>query len=75
MKTPIKSIMFFANGNTAVFDNNGQQMPELQNSWMEKFLLDLAIKGYYIWNMEIILPDGKKAIIFNTENGINWDIK
>lgn len=30
----IKKIMLFANGNTAVFDKNGQQVADLQKSWI-----------------------------------------
>lgn len=32
-KTPIKHIYIFANGMCAVFDTNGQQIPELQGKY------------------------------------------
>jgi hypothetical protein len=30
----VKSVIIFDNGNLAVFDRNGEQMPELQESWL-----------------------------------------
>jgi len=76
-KYNIKTIFFFNNGNTAVCDRQGNQMPEAQKSWMVTFLKELEAKGYFIYNedMEIILPDGQKVEIFNTTNGINWKVK
>ncbi len=71
----IKSVMFFSNGNTAVFDTRGEQIGELQESWMLKFIEALPkeyIESYE--QLDILLPHGKKAKLFKIEGGFNWDI-
>jgi len=74
VKTDIKSIIFFVNGNTAVFDKGGKQVPELQVPWLTKFLRDLQLDGYWIWDIDITLPNNRKAEVFNTTEGISWNI-
>ena len=69
----IKSIVFFANGNTAVCNSKGKQMPELQKSWLVHFLQSLDIADYN--KIEVLLPSGRTAKIFETsDGGLNWEI-
>lgn len=41
----IKNIMFMANGNTAAFDHDGQQVPQLQESWLRLYVRFLEQQG------------------------------
>ena len=67
-------ILFFPNGNTAVFENE-EQIPELQEGWLNLFAEFLVRKGIDPTLANITLPDQKKAKIFRTPNGFNWNIK
>jgi hypothetical protein len=61
---------FFNNGNTAVFDKNGKQIPGLQESWLKlyaEFLEDKTGIKDFICEM----PDRKIAY---WNNG-NWSIE
>lgn len=71
----IKRICFFTNGNTAVFDENGQQIPELQKSWLLCYMYHFIKFSKDIENLggiEIILPNGKFAKI--DDDCKNWRI-
>jgi len=46
MSNKIKNVMISDNGNIAVFDNNGQQIPELQQSWFLMIIKLFKEKGY-----------------------------
>ena len=72
----IKSIIFFPNGNLMVFNDSGQQVPELQESWLLTMLIWLQQKGgeFEFDKVEIRLPDGSKAKPFRIESGWNWKI-
>jgi hypothetical protein len=41
----VKSVILFSNGNTAVFDENGEQMGELQKGWLELWCEFMESKG------------------------------
>lgn len=64
-------VMFFDNGGTGVF-KNGEQVPELQHSWLLKFVEFLTANGIDPEECELLLPSGRRAKIFKTENGYNW---
>ena len=72
-----KEIIFFANGNTFVKDENGQQIPELQQSWFRLYLEFLESKNINPLDFDFILPNNPPArvIPFKIENGWNWDYK
>lgn len=73
----IQSVFFFPNGNAAVFDENGQQMPELQQSWLIVFLGWLQTQSGQPMDTikEIVLPNGDLAKPFKTSEGSwNWDV-
>ena len=60
MSKEIKNIIFFQNGNTAVFDKKGEQIPEFQKGWLLMFIEFLQSKNVKVENIdEIILPSGK----------------
>ena len=76
------SVFFFANGNTAVCTQDpnsaggGEQVPELQESWLRVFAQHLESKiGVDIYNCDYYLPDGKTANLVLTDSGWNWRIK
>lgn len=64
-------ILFFPNGNTAVFENK-EQVPELQVSWLNLFAEFLENKGIDPALVSITLPNGNKTKFLKTCNG--WSI-
>lgn len=68
----IKKIYFNDNGTTAVFDEQGKQIPELQKSWIQLYLQFLKEKGKTPTEIMYQLPDGKNVEVFETTNGYNW---
>lgn len=68
-------VIFFDNGNTAVFDEQGNQVPEMQESWLRLFLdyLEAEHREDPV-ELEITMPGGKRAKVFRTPNGLNWEI-
>jgi hypothetical protein len=74
METP-KSVLIFNNGNVAVFDKNGQQIPELQSGWLSMWLQSLEDKGVDPTQIESIEMNVNGRIVkanpFKTENGWN----
>lgn len=66
-------IILFANGNTGVF-KDGEQVPELQESWLIKFVEFLEASGIEPDKCEIHMPTGGIARLFKTEDGYNWEI-
>lgn len=74
----VKTVMFFSNGNTAVFDAEGNQIPSLQNSWLllfMKFLQSNSTEPIDFDKTEIVLPDIHCARVFKLENGeMNWEV-
>lgn len=73
----IKSVFFFRNGNAAVFDEHGAQIPNVQEAWLIVFLKYLLSKHVFDpAQLLITLPDGKRAELFQTPNGEwNWEVK
>lgn len=59
----VKEIMFFSNGNIAAFDNNGEQIPEIQKcGWLRMMIAKLRELG--VENLEeisFLMPNGSKA--------------
>lgn len=75
-KPAIKSVTFFNNGTTMVFDVNGDQVPELQEAWLCLWLKHAESLGYNpIECKDIQLPHGRYAQPFRTSEGnFNWSI-
>lgn len=68
----IKSITFFENGGVMIFDTRGKQIAGLQYPWIKLFIDHLKDKGYSLPD-DITMPNGKKAIIYNFDDGgYNW---
>ncbi len=65
------TVFFFPNGNTAVC-SNGEQVPELQESWFRRYVALLEESGVDIENCEFNMPDGAKATIVRHDEGWNW---
>lgn len=72
----IASIMFLPNGNTAVFNEKGLQLPEYQKSWLVTFIKTIsATSTVDPERIAITLPDGRKARLFRIEKDIwNWEV-
>ena len=75
----VKSVLLFPNGNTAVLDDSGNQIPELQKGWMEICLEWMEKHGVNISEIDSIeinfYGQIRKIEPFKTINGWNWRIK
>jgi len=71
----MKRVIFWPNGNSMVFGDDGEQIGELQEPWVKLSAEYLATNGYNPEEFELCLPDGRKARYFKTESGYNWDIE
>ena len=66
--------LFFANGNTAFFDESGQ-VPELQRSWLKMYIAFLQEHGIDPTKVDYTLPNSSHAVVFPTSDGdFNWQI-
>jgi len=57
----IKKVFFFSNGNTGTFDEQGIQIPELQESWFRLYIKFLKETGYTdneLNKIDFIFPHG-----------------
>lgn len=62
METRVKSLFFFPRGNTAVMNHAGQQIHDLQQSWLRLFFEFLQSKGVKVEEIEEIwMPDGNQV--------------
>ncbi len=69
-------VIFFANGNTAFCDAEGQQVPELQKSYMQLYCEFLVVRGVDPAKVEFTMPNGSIAKAFLTdEERWNWEFK
>lgn len=68
-------VIYFSNGNTAVFDKNGNQIPELQQGWLKLSVEFIKSKGLDPLKMKFTLPNNDNATLFKTEDGYNWRIE
>ena len=69
----IRNILFFSNGNTAAFNKNGEQIPELQYPWIKLYFDFLKSKGIEdIHFIQFELPNGRKAKYLPEYD--NWEI-
>ena len=69
-----KHIYFFANGNSVVFINK-EQVPKLQQSWLQLFFDHLLENLEDPETFVITLPNGKIARPFKLDDGsYNWEI-
>jgi len=67
----IKEIIFMSTGLTAVFDQNGQQIAELQESWFRlylDFLKEKGISGKQIEEVQINTSGGSLKYISKHKN-------
>lgn len=71
-----KSVIFFPNGVTAVFGTDDKQIPELQRSWLSLFFKFLEDHDENPTEFEFTLPDGKRAIPHEKEDGsYGWSVE
>lgn len=64
-------VMFFLNGNTMAF-RDGQQVPDLQESWLLLYVQLLVTHGIDPTEVTFAMPDGSRATVFEIEDGYNW---
>ncbi len=64
-------ITFYQTGSTVCLDKNGEQIAELQVSWILKFVEFLCEKGINPEEVDFELPCGK-ASVFKVGNDYNW---
>ena len=71
-------VMFFPNGNTVVF-RDGRQIEGLQEPWVLVYLQLLAGLGIDASDIELTMPDGRHATVFEHEGrwcvGFNLDVE
>ena len=67
-------IMFMTHGLTAVFDDNDQQVPELQESWLKIYAEFFESKGYDPVDHDFELSNRKHVKFHRTEDGLNFSI-
>lgn len=65
-------VFCFDNGNTAVFDERGLQLTEVQAPWILAVADALGTAGHNPLDATITLPGGRKAQFFVTPSGLNW---
>jgi hypothetical protein len=71
----VKTIFFFASGNTAVCGSDGEQIPELQAAWLLTAIENMRSRGGEIDDeTKICLPGGGQARLFKTDSGWNWRV-
>ena len=68
----IKHIMLFPNGMTAVFDENGQQVPELQQPWFRIYLEHLEEHDLDLEDVTFTMPDGSQAKPYLADDQYLW---
>jgi len=68
-------VIFFANGNTACCNDEGQQEPSLQRSYMELYCEFLEEEGIDPAKLEFTFPNGAEAKAFRVGHGWNWEFK
>ncbi len=72
---PPRTVLFFSNGNSAVFDADDRQMPELQEPWILLFAKFLESKGVDPLSVEYKLQGERTAVLFKTSDGsLSWRI-
>jgi len=70
----VKTVYFFSNGNSAVCNDKGLQIPDLQKPWIRLFVDFLKKKGVKnIENIEFDMPTGSTAKW--SEEYQNWELK
>jgi hypothetical protein len=73
----IKSVNFFPNGVAVVFDEDGQQVAEIQKQgWLEVYLAYLKECGADLDGCKFFMPDGKKVKLLKRTDGsgYKWEI-
>lgn len=73
METKVRYLFFLPGGNTAVFDQKNQQIPDLQKSWLMLFLEFLQGKGVKIEDIEEIKLAGREVEYLKEYH--NWKFK
>ncbi|KKM90372.1 hypothetical protein LCGC14_1239380 [marine sediment metagenome] len=68
-------VYLFSNGNSAVFGDNDEQVAEFQTSWLLLFVQHLVNQGVNPLDVTYHMPDGRKASLFEIEDGYNWSIE
>jgi hypothetical protein len=66
-------VIFFPNGNTAVFID-GEQSSKHQRSWFLKYVSFLTKGNIDVLNSKYTLPDGRRAELIKLKRGYNWKI-
>ena len=67
-------IIFFTNGNTGVFNDQGLQIPKLQQSWLRLFIQYLESQDIIPTEAEYIMPNGKNIKIHKNITEYSWEI-
>ncbi len=67
--------IFWKNGNVIFFDDNGKQVPDLQeDGWFGAYLKRVEEYGIDPLKVEYGTDTGRTFIPFRTDNGWNWEV-
>ena len=61
-------VSFFKNGLTAAFED-GQQLPQLQESWFVLYLQFIAAAGFDPTEIDFFMPNARSVKVFRLEDG------
>ena len=64
-------VRFFQDGNTMAF-RDGQQVPDLQESWILLYVQYLVTAGVDPTKVKFTMPGGSRVTVFEIEGGYNW---
>lgn len=70
----LKAIYFMANGNVMAFDDNEDQVPELQKNQVRAVVLLAQNLGYDLSNTKIMIGDREAELIFEDGKPVNYII-
>jgi len=65
----VKEIIFYDNGNVAVLDEHGQQVPAWQLNYVKMFLQALAQQGARLDGVKVLLPNHRSYFVWVDETG------
>jgi hypothetical protein len=73
----VRKVMIFHNGCVAVFDEKGEQVPELQEPWFLDLVKRIEKAGGDPTRVQFEMPNGRTARAFkiNTKGGFNWSLR
>lgn len=67
-------VMFLPSGNTVAF-KDGQQVPEMSESWLLLYVQMIATLGIDVEQVDFVMPDTTHAKVITEYGRLNWTIR